>query len=307
MNAEETDLRAGLHRLTDQPHPLNASVDLARAKGRRIIRWRRAGTFAGTAVAAGAVVLSAVAVLPGGEKATGNNIAGSSSSTARPNPYVQRASFGWLPQEYGPVTTDFEDGIFFLAAGKWSAAAGTQFFFRLFPAGPEPALGSMRGGVPAKAIAAAPVNGRAAHWMQPPPPGPGTAPGEARLRNPVRPQAVGRTGVRRGPWGHRPQSRPLQGRPRDKDPRYPAGVPLRLKGLPVSFKPGNAGVSTDPCIRHDHGPASPNATSFVRKYSDKPLRTDGIYHAGSSTPQHKPYISRSWGTSYSHRGTRRHS
>jgi hypothetical protein len=182
MNAEETDLRAGLHRLTDQPHPLNASVDLARAKGRRIIRWRRAGTFAGTAVAAGAVVLSAVAVLPGGEKATGNNIAGSSSSTARPNPYVQRASFGWLPQEYGPVTTDFEDGIFFLAAGKWSAAAGTQFFFRLFPAGPEPALGSMRGGVPAKAIAAAPVNGRAAHWMQPPPPGPGTAPGEARLR-----------------------------------------------------------------------------------------------------------------------------
>ena len=247
MNVEESDLRTGLHRLTDQPHPVNASVDTARAKGRRIIRWRRAGTVAGTAVAVGAVVLGTVAVLPGGEKATGNNIAGSSSSTARPNPYVQRASFGWLPQGYNrPVTTDFENGIFYVFALKRSAAAETQFSFSLFPAGPEPALGSMRGGVPAKAIPAPPVNGRPAHWMQPPPPGPGTAPGEARLRIQFAPKQWGELEYDAAPEATDLKAVLYKVARAIKIHDTPQNFPIQLKGLPVSFKPGNASVSTDP-------------------------------------------------------------
>jgi hypothetical protein len=57
-----------------------------------------------------------------------------------------------------------------------------QVILTVFPPGPEPGLGLMRGAVPAKAIPASPVNGHRAHWLQPPPPGAGTAAGEARLR-----------------------------------------------------------------------------------------------------------------------------
>ncbi|MGI8328490.1 hypothetical protein ACRYCC_00910 [Actinomadura scrupuli] len=246
MSVEETDLRTRLHRLTDQPHPVNASVEAARAKGRRIIRWRRAGTVAGTAIAVGAVVFGTVAVLPGGKKATGDNIAGSSSSTARPNPYVQRASFGWLPHGYGPVTTNYENGVFSMAALKGGAATGTQFYFQLFPAGPEPALGNMRGGVPAKAITAPRVNGRAAHWMQPPPPGPGTAPGEARLRIQFGPKQWGELEYDAAPAGTDLKTVLYQVARAIRIQDTPQAFPFQLKGLPAGFKAGNASISTNP-------------------------------------------------------------
>jgi hypothetical protein len=114
--------------------------------------------------------------------------------------------------------------------------------FSLYPPGPEPELGKMRGGVTAKPEQVTPVDGHAAHWMQPPSPGPGTAPGEARLRV---------------QYGQRWAEVEVYGLPQDQVVTTvrkvaenirlraePAALPLRITGFPNRFTAGDGSLAT---------------------------------------------------------------
>ncbi|GAA4637551.1 hypothetical protein GCM10023196_091800 [Actinoallomurus vinaceus] len=239
MNKEEIDLRAGLRRLTDQPRPLSISVETARAKGRRVLRRRRVGTAVGTAAAVGVAALGVLALPSGGEKPDGS--VDLSSSSAQHSAYIARASFGWLPKGYRPTSTGFENGTFYLGASK----GDSQFFLQMFPAGPEPALGSLRGGVPAKAVPAPSVGGHAAHWKQPPPPGAGTAPGEAKLRIQFGPKQWGELEYDAAPGVTDIKTTLYKVARAIKLRDTPQTFPLRLGRVPVGLNPGNVDVLTD--------------------------------------------------------------
>jgi hypothetical protein len=248
MNVEEIDgLRAGLHELAELPQvPVGADVEAARARGRRVILGRRAGAVAGAGLAVGAVVLGSVAVLPSGGSKAMRPEAQSSSSTARPNPWVAKASFGWLPTGYGAPAVTFQDGIFGLSSVKGTAASGSQFSLSVFPAGPEPGLGNMRNGVPSNPIAAPSVAGRPAHWLQPPPPGAGTAPGEARLRFEYGDHRWAELELDAAPAGTDIRAVVYKVASSVRFQDRPVAFPIRITGLPVSFKPMPASVSTNP-------------------------------------------------------------
>lgn len=248
MNIEEIDgLRAGLHGLAELPHaPVGADVEAARARGRRVILGRRAGAVAGAGLAVGAVVLGSVAVLPSGGSKAATPLAASSSSTARPNPWVAKASFGWLPTGYGAPAVTFQDGIFGLSTVRGTAESGSQFFLSVFPAGPEPGLGDMRNAVPAKPIAAPSVAGRPAHWLQPPPPGAGTAPGEARLRFEYGDHRWAELELDAAPAGTDIKAVVYKVASSVRFQDRPVAFPIRITGLPVSFKPVNASAGTNP-------------------------------------------------------------
>ncbi|REE96901.1 hypothetical protein [Thermomonospora umbrina] len=186
----ETDLRTRLHELADSDTTApRVDLALARRRGRRL-RRRRAlmVTAPATAIAVAASVL-----LSGGDGgSTPPPEALRPAASPLPNPLTRQVTFGWLPKYYKLTGRDLENGwTHFRAYGKAGDDGVAQLFVTLFPEGPAPSLGKMRGGVQAVPIPVEPVGGREAHWMQPPPPGAGSAPGEGRLRVRFRPRQWG--------------------------------------------------------------------------------------------------------------------
>lgn len=99
---DESQVRAALKQLAGgEPPPSRVDIGLARSRGRRLLRWRRAGlasapVLAAAAVAAVVVAAGAVGGPPRG--AEGPAVGGShAGATGRFNPLIPYASFGWLP------------------------------------------------------------------------------------------------------------------------------------------------------------------------------------------------------------------
>ncbi|MDX6742285.1 hypothetical protein [Actinocorallia sp. A-T 12471] len=173
----EPDLRSRLRDLAerDAPPP-RIDVDLALRRGRRSRRLRRACAVVAPALA---VAVAAVTLLPGADPGPPPPSV-APAPVPLPNPITEQLEYGWLPDGYTPHSRSLQEGRVYFRVTKADSAA--QVVVTLFPKGPEPELGYMRRAVPAVAIPVPDVGGRAAHWLQPPPPGAGTADGEARLR-----------------------------------------------------------------------------------------------------------------------------
>jgi hypothetical protein len=192
VNPTELDeLRHGLRDLADRPESVRTDIDSIRARGRRSLRSRRAAMATGSILALGAAAALAISVVPGTPDQRTAPAATSTRLTAdHPNPFQALASFGWLPDGWriidraaGDQEAAAKPQSYTVSAQQIPAKGGVrQVMLTMFQPGAEPALGFMRGGVPAKAVTAPAVNGHPAHWLQPPPPGSGTAAGEASLR-----------------------------------------------------------------------------------------------------------------------------
>ena len=156
------DLHDRLHRLADQPAPPQR-LDIAQAKrsGRRTRRRRRAAAVGGCVVAVAA--LAAATVLPR-----------TPAKPTRPAPALQPAlsatllapdaSFGWLPagEHRERVTADRQNGV------QSFELDTAQITFTTYPSGPEPGLPHFSGGIQAKRLPAASVNGHPAYWLAKP-------------------------------------------------------------------------------------------------------------------------------------------
>ena len=103
---DETTARALLEMVaaTEAP-PTRVDVELARSRGRKRLRWRRAGLAGVPALAALAVVaviISAVFPSGAGGRATGRGAAPAANARVTPprqfNPLIPYAAFGWLPR-----------------------------------------------------------------------------------------------------------------------------------------------------------------------------------------------------------------
>jgi hypothetical protein len=156
------DLHERLHRLADQPAPPQR-LDIAQAQrsGRRTRQRRRAGAVGGCVVAVAA--LAAAAVLPW-----------TPANPARPAPALQPApsrtilapdaSFGWLPagEHLKTVIVDRQNGA------QSFELDTSQITLTTYPSGPEPVLPHFGGGIQAKRLPAASVNGHPAYWLAKP-------------------------------------------------------------------------------------------------------------------------------------------
>jgi hypothetical protein len=104
----EENLRVQLERLagTEAP-PARVDVGLARVRGRRRLRWRRAGMSAGPAAAIVAVALVGGGVIrPWSSQMDSPVTAGATPRTF--SPLIQYAAFGWLPGGGAVVSGTFE-------------------------------------------------------------------------------------------------------------------------------------------------------------------------------------------------------
>jgi hypothetical protein len=237
-------LRQGLRDLADQPRPIRTDVAAARTRGRRVIRTRRALTAGGTALAVGAAV--AVWAVPEGSVA-GHPQPATRVIPTHANPFVATASFGWLPTGWRIVDRESGKSQGYSVSAQLVPLHGTvrQAILTVFPPGPEPAMGFMRGGVPAKAVPAQPVNGHPAHWLQPPPPGKGTATGEARLRIQLAAKQWAELEVNDIPSSGDVSALLYRIARGIRLGSTPMTFPLQLTNLPAGFTPAGATVGTE--------------------------------------------------------------
>lgn len=248
---ETTDLKRGLARIADTPRQRpQIDIPTLAARGRRTLRFRRACAVAVSAAAVSLIVTLVATGLPrlGAGPARPASPPSQPSVGTDPDPLVQRAVFGWLPTGYTPrsFTEDHQNGehTFKVMAGL-NGGRGGIVELTDFGVGPEPILGYLSGGIPAKPLRAAPVNGRQAHWIYKPGSGYG---GKLRWQY--------------GP--HRWAEISVQGSADDARTIYriarsvtfgmtkPTAFPFRVKGLPDDLKiylstagPGLGGGSGD--------------------------------------------------------------
>lgn len=149
----------------------HVDVARARARGRRILRVRRASAAAGSAA-----VVSLVAVA-----ATGLSSPNSAPSvpaaatTTGSDPLVQTVSFGWLPTGLvanGYVADHQGQPYFQVVAQAAGTARSPAVFLTDYGRGQAPILPHLPGGVLATRIPARPVNGHPAYWLTEPTAGP---------------------------------------------------------------------------------------------------------------------------------------
>lgn len=178
MTDEITDLKRGLEQIANTPRQ-RPQIDITgpAARGRRMLRVRRAYAVTGSAAAIGLVAtlmatgLPRLSAEPDRPASPAVPTAPQPDAGAYPNPLVQRAVFGWLPKgcTIRSVIEDHQNGqhTFEAMAGL---NGGRQSIVDLtdFGVGPEPILGYLSGGKPARPLTAAPVNGRQAHWITKP-------------------------------------------------------------------------------------------------------------------------------------------
>ncbi len=128
---DEDGARALLERLADDAAPPSwVDVGLARQRGRRKLRWRRAGVPAASALAVATVIAAlASGLIPAGPRSPGHSPADSRpASPAGPltapaafNPLIPYAAFGWLPAGHVFQTGETSPAVDYLTAGRKSA------------------------------------------------------------------------------------------------------------------------------------------------------------------------------------------
>lgn len=128
--------------------------------GRRFRGMLLAGGVA--AVAAGV----AVTVQLGGSPVTLHTVAPAAESARYDDPLMERAAFGWLPDglHANGYVADHQHEKFFQVNAQ-GGKAGAMVTLTAYERGKEPFLGYLSGGVPAKRIPAAPINGHRAYWI----------------------------------------------------------------------------------------------------------------------------------------------
>jgi hypothetical protein len=242
MSHDTTDIRRHLAQIAATPRD-RPPLDVARsaARGRHILRVRRASAVAASAVAVGLIgSLAAFGLARPG--AQGGRT--SSDPSTYPNPIVQRAVVGWLPAGYvvHSVTADDQNGghDFQLVSVMPRGSNGNWLgYIRLtdYGTGPEPPLGYEPGGRLRQRTPAAPVKGKQAYWLA----RPGSA-DEVTLR-----------------WQYRPRSwaeLDAQGTASQAGNLYriaesitfgtarPTAFPFRVSGLPPGLAPSLSTGST---------------------------------------------------------------
>lgn len=251
MTEETMDLGHRLAQIANTPRPRpQIDIPALTARGRRKLRMRRVCVVAGSTAAVGLVVTLAATGLPrlGAAPDRPASPPSQPSVGTDPDPLVQRAVLGWLPTGYTPrsFTEDHQNGEHtFKVMASLNGGRGGIVELTDFGVGPEPILGYLSGGIPAKPLRAAPVNGRQAHWIYKPGSGYG---GKLRWRY--------------GP--HRWAEISVQGSANNAHTIYriarsvtfgmtkPTAFPFRVKGLPDDLKiylstagPGLGGGSGD--------------------------------------------------------------
>lgn len=252
-----SDLRRVLQELADEPIEIGTNVAAARSRGRRILRLRRTAAVTGSVLAVGSVVAGVALARTDGSTAAPQPAV---LATTRPGngPFAAKAVFGWLPAGWKVMdsqvgdpqaaaaesgsSTEGQGGLAparrnaFSMFAQGPAGGGVhQVSFTLFAPGQEPELGYMRGAAQARPVPAKPVAGHPAHWLQPPPPGPGTAPGEARLRIKYGPNQWAEIEVDDVP-GHDVSALLYRIAENIRLGTFPMAMPIRLTGLAKTFR-----------------------------------------------------------------------
>jgi hypothetical protein len=164
-------LRERLDRIANEAGHLQVDVGRARARGRRILRLQRAAAGAGSAAMIG-VVVAAVAVAgrpaPPGHRA--GEVPPVSAAAPRAEQLVRTAAFGWLPAGLSAdsFAADSQSRPYFEIDAGSRSGTGPVIILTDYGRGPQPALPDLPGGVPAKLIPAADVNGHRAYWITAP-------------------------------------------------------------------------------------------------------------------------------------------
>ncbi len=169
-------LREQLDQIGNEAAELRVDVGRARARGRRLLRLRRAATAAGSAAMIGVGV---IAVTVTGKAAPPNrpaSVTPAAPATTLPqlDRMVATGSFGWLPTGFAAdgFVADSQGPSYFEVDATIGSSHAPVITLTDYGRGPQPALPDLPGGVPASAIATAPVNGRAAYWITEPSIGP---------------------------------------------------------------------------------------------------------------------------------------
>jgi hypothetical protein len=170
-------LRERLEEIGDEAGLLKVDVERACARGRRLLRVRRAVAASGAAATIGVVVavvtIAGRAPSPSGPAST-LPAATSSAAAARPDHLLATASFGWLPTGFAAdsLVADSQDRPYFEIDATTGTSSGPVIILTDYGPGPQPAMPDLPGGVPASAIPTAQVNGHAAYWITAPTIGP---------------------------------------------------------------------------------------------------------------------------------------
>jgi hypothetical protein len=151
-------------------------VAAAAARGRRVLRIRRATAATGSLAAVGLAAALVVAVLPEHEATAPPKPA---SASPRPNPLIQRAAFGWLPKGYSTVSAGLQNGQFTVGANDGQGKGDDITLTTV--TGKEPPIAKLPGGHPGNRSTAPDVNGHRAYWtIKPGGPGSEQVPAEFR-------------------------------------------------------------------------------------------------------------------------------
>lgn len=163
---------------TDAPIPSQQRLDTGRKRllaaiggssgPRPAVRAaRRFGGVRGMLLAAGGVAaVAAGATVVGGSPVTLHS-APAAEAAKYSDPLVERATFGWLPRglHVNGYIADHQHEKFFQVIAQEGGKGGAGVTLTAYERGKEPFLGYLPGGVPAKRIPAAPINGHPAYWI----------------------------------------------------------------------------------------------------------------------------------------------
>ncbi len=168
-------LRDRLDEIGNEAGLLPVDIGRARARGRRVLRLRRAATGAGAVATIGII---AVALAVTGRAAPPGGGAGSTPQAhmvaPRDQQLLETASFGWLPAGLAAdsFVADSQSRPYFEVDAGIGGGPGPVVMLTDYGRGPQPALPRLPGGGIASLIPAADVNGHRAYWITAPTIGP---------------------------------------------------------------------------------------------------------------------------------------
>jgi len=116
----------------DQPEP---AIPPARRRGRRLARWRRAGTAGVSVLAVAAVAVLTVGTGPAGARPAAAPAPAGTAALRHFNPLVPDISFGWLPAGMKLVAGDNRPELQALVAGRRSWTDRSVWDLTVYAAG----------------------------------------------------------------------------------------------------------------------------------------------------------------------------
>lgn len=151
------------HRLDAGRERLLTAIDSPARRRRRRLGGLRGPLFGGLAAVAAAAVAAAVITQTGARPAT-LHTSPAAVSAKYGNPLVERAAFGWLPNglRTNGYVADHQHERFFQVTAQ---SAGKAVTLTAYASGKEPILPHLPGGIPARRIPAASINGHSSYWI----------------------------------------------------------------------------------------------------------------------------------------------